>query len=112
MLELAKSVGSIASSLVPPASSPSTPLRRGIVDPASSPARHDRAFRQIVQIEQLTPQRIVCARIMFRGNTELADEYLSFGNDDVYEIEAWKQWLEEELELVAQLRANRAANHA
>lgn len=60
-----------------------------------------------MEIEQLTPRQIVYARIMFRGHTELADNYLSFGYDDIFEVEARRQWFNDKLELVTQLRANR-----
>jgi hypothetical protein len=44
---------------------------------------------------------------MLCGNTELVDEHLSFGDEDVYDVEARREWLNDELELIAQLRANR-----
>jgi hypothetical protein len=38
---------------------------------------------------------------MFCVNTDLANEYISFGDEDIYEVEDQRQWLNDELELVA-----------
>jgi len=109
MLELAKSVGALVAD-ISKSQSPSTSSSRctnsSSLGPDSSPSRRDRAFRRIVEREGLTPRRLARARVMFRGRTEVADEYLSFG-DGPGEGEARREWLNMELEAVLLLRAHR-----
>jgi hypothetical protein len=114
MLKLADTVSTLIADIArPAASSPSTPSRRGSsLAPAldASPVRRDRAFRRVLERAMLTPRRLARARVIFRGKTELADEYLSFGDDEV-EQEAQKVWLEDELELVLRARACRQSEY-
>jgi hypothetical protein len=99
MMEMTKVVGQ----LVTVAGAPSA-LSSSVVALDASPVRRDRAFRRIVDKEDLTPTRLLKARRIFRGRTELADEYLSFGETDV-EVETRRGWLLEELVAVAPTRA-------
>jgi hypothetical protein len=55
----------------------------------ASPIRRDRAFRRIVRLEQLSPCSTARARRIFRGRTDLADEYLSFADDEAEERQFW-----------------------
>ena len=105
-MELAKSVGALVADVIkaPP---PSTPSRHA--HPSNleiSPVRRDRAFRRIVEQEALTPRRIARARVIFRGRTELADEYLSFGETED-EVHARREWLTMELDAVLALCTRR-----
>jgi hypothetical protein len=112
MMKLAENVSGLLSSLgstplpFTGGIAPSTPLFGNATHPKSSPAHRDRAFRCIADIEFLTPRRLVRARVMFRGHTELANEYLSFGDADD-EVVACGQWLVEELEAAALRRGRR-----
>jgi hypothetical protein len=111
MMKLAENVGGLLSGLSSSSAgtaTPSTSLSCTATNLESSPVRRDRAFRRIADTEFLTPRRLVRARIMFRGRTELADEYLSFGDADD-EVVARGQWLLEELEAVALRRGRRQA---
>jgi hypothetical protein len=108
MLKLAESVTAMVTARTQP---PATPSRGGTSSSTldASPIRRNRAFRLIAQREALTPCRLARARIIFRGRTELADEYMSFG-DDEEEVEARREWLKMELEAVACSRARRQAD--
>jgi hypothetical protein len=114
MMKLAESVGTLVADITrAPATSsqepPATPSRRAssskaVLDP--SPVRRDSAFRLIVERGELTPRHLARARRLFRGRTELADEYLSFG-DSQAELAAQHEWLEDELEELMIARAAR-----
>jgi hypothetical protein len=101
MMEMTKVVGLLVTAAGAPPSSPSPSLPAAL---DASPVRRDRAFRRIVDKEDLTPTRLLKARRIFRGRTELADEYLSFGETDI-EIQTRRGWLLEELVAVAPTRA-------
>jgi hypothetical protein len=88
MLRLAESVGVLVADITkPPPSEARLPLD-------ASPKRRDRAFRRIAECEGLSSLELARARRVFRGRTELADEYLSFCDD---EADARREWLNLEL---------------
>lgn len=105
MVELAKSVGALVAA-VTKAPLLSTPRHSCPLNLEISPVRRDRAFRRIVEQEALTPRCIARARVIFRGRTELADEYLSFG-DGEDEVNACHKWLTMELDAVLLLSNRR-----
>jgi hypothetical protein len=90
-------MGNLADALVYIADSSQNP------EPASapgllSPIKKDRAWKMILK-EGLPAAELAAARKIFRGNSEIADEYLSFG-----EGEEWREarliWLRGELDRV------------
>lgn len=111
MLKLAESVTALVTGAANKPQAPSTPSRSGTAPALMdlSPVRRDRAFRAIAQREALSPRHLARARIIFRGRTELADEYLSFG-DGEEEVEARREWLNAELEAVLLSRTRRQAS--
>lgn len=99
-MKLAESLGTMASGLVSPGAGSSPPSRSPPSSQEGSPSRRNQAFCCVVQVEQLTPRRLACARVIFCGSVCLADKYLSFGDSDE-EVAAWGHWLIHELEAVA-----------
>lgn len=63
----------------------------------TTPQRKDKAFKMIMEEEDLSDSELAVARKLFRGpgKAELADEYLSFGGG---ESRARKFWLRSELD--------------
>jgi hypothetical protein len=109
MMKLAENVGGLLSGLSHLSSNVAAGSSTSPGTAASlSLSRCDQAFRHIADVEFLTPHRLVCAHVMFCGRTELADEYLSFG-DSEEEVVAWGHWLREELEAAVAHRARRDA---
>jgi hypothetical protein len=110
MLKMADSVTALLTDLTrpsTPSAPPSTPTRHASSSRLTldaSPFRRDRAFRRVIECAHLSPRRLARARVIFRGRTELADEYLSFGDNDE-EREAQQVWLEDELEQVLRARS-------
>jgi hypothetical protein len=96
MLKLAESVNTLVADITK--SPPSTPSRHSRTTLDASPVCPDCAFCTIAEREALSPHRLAHARTIFRGHTELADEYLSFHND---EVEARREWLNIELSAIA-----------
>jgi hypothetical protein len=118
MLKLAESVGALVADITrTPTAAPDAPMTpsrcvsSSAVTLNASPFRRDRAFCVIVERAQLTPRHLARARRIFRGRTELADEYLSFGDSEA-EQAAQGEWLEDELEDMLQMREARAARRS
>jgi hypothetical protein len=67
----------------------------------SSPMKKERAWKKI-HTEDLSPTQLASARKILRGNAEIADEYLSFGDDEENHQmrEARLIWLQDEIERV------------
>jgi hypothetical protein len=85
MLKMVNAVGQLVAAVMPagPATaSTSTPTFD------ASRIRCDCAYRRIAKVEGLTPRHLLVARVMFRGRTELANEYLSFEGEDENEVVA------------------------
>jgi hypothetical protein len=95
MMEMAKAVGQLVAVAAGPSSAPSLLSSAACILDISL-VRCDHAFCRIADIEELLPRRLVRARRIFRGHTELADEYLSFGDNDT-EVDARRDWLRYEL---------------
>jgi len=63
-----------------------------------SPERKKQAFSRVCMEEGLSPYSLSKARRIFRGNGEIAREYLSFDISDETQKEARTMWLLDELE--------------
>jgi len=75
-VELTDTLNSYVSTLMAPPMEHS-PAAAGLL--SASPARKDAAFRTVIEEEGLSPHSLSYAWKVFRGNVELANEYLSFG---------------------------------
>ena len=93
-VELTDTLNSYVSTLIAPPMEHS-PATTGPL--SASPVRKDAAFRTVVEEEGLSPHSLAYARKVFRGNVELANEYLSFGPGL---REARTLWLQDELERI------------
>lgn len=63
----------------------------------SSPVKKDKAWKIVCQEEGLSPQSLAHARKVFRGDPEIASEYLSFDNTTEEMRMARSFWLSDEL---------------
>lgn len=64
---------------------------------SDSPVRKDKAFAIVCAEEGLSPYSIAKACRVFRGNGEIAREYLSFPTDNENMKEARRFWLMDEI---------------
>ena len=95
-VELTNTLNSYVSMLITPAPMQhSSPAAAGLL--SASPVHKDAAFRTVVEEEGLSPHSLSYAQKVFRGNVELANEYLSFGPGL---REARTLWLQDELERI------------
>jgi hypothetical protein len=91
MMEMAKAVGQLVAVAAVPLSAPSLlSLAACILD--ISPVCCDCVFCRIANVEELSPGRLVRACCIFCGHTKLADEYLSFGDNNT-KVDARRDWL-------------------
>jgi hypothetical protein len=65
--------------------------------PTNSPEKKKKAFDVVRAEEGLSPGSLAKARCVFRGNGEIAREYLSFDSSSKEERKARRYWLLKEM---------------